>query len=106
MDLNEDHVIERINWWKDKFDISHWDIELERIVPEQVMYDDQQYFIGISRNFDKSYAIISHDIPLCEEAIVHELLHIILPHPRVYETFDEYEERIDSLAKALVASLH
>ena len=70
---------ESIKYWQKILKITDWDISLKRIVPEQIEYNGEDYFIGISRNFDKKEAIIHHDIDLTEEAIVHELLHVAYP---------------------------
>ncbi len=68
-----------IRYWQEIFDITDWDIRTKRILPEQIVYNGEDYFIGISRDFDKKEAIINHDIDLTEESIVHELLHIVYP---------------------------
>ena len=66
-----------IKKWQTRLQIEDWDINTQRIESGQIDYDDQNYFIGIERNFDNQTAIIYHDIDLYEEAIVHELLHIV-----------------------------
>jgi hypothetical protein len=68
-----------IKYWQEIFDIKDWNISTKRILPEQIVYNGEDYFIGISRDFDKKEAIINHDIDLTEESIVHELLHIVYP---------------------------
>ena len=68
-----------IKKWQSIFGISDWQIKTERILPEQVEYSGETYFIGIERDFDKKEGIIYHDIDLCEESIVHELLHVKNP---------------------------
>ncbi len=84
------HLIEH---WKPILQIEDWEITTQRIESGQIDYDDQNYFIGIERNFDNQTAIIYHDVDLYEEAIVHELLHI--KHRRIPgTTFEEYEEFI------------
>ena len=85
-----EHLIER---WKPILQIEDWEITTQRIESSQIDYADQDYFIGIERNFDNQTAIIYHDVDLYEEAIVHELLHI--KHRRIPgTTFEEYEEFI------------
>lgn len=68
-----------ISRWQDKLSISDWNITTEEIDTKQVVYNGEDYFIGISRDFDKKEAIIHHDVDLTEEAIVHELLHVAYP---------------------------
>ena len=65
-----------ISEWQTKLGITGWNITTERIDPEQVMYDGEEYFIGISIDWDRLKGIIYHDIDLKEDSIVHELLHI------------------------------
>jgi hypothetical protein len=65
--------------WQKILDITDWNISYKRIKPEQIEYNGEDYFIGISRDFDKKEAIIHHDVDLTEEAIIHELLHIAYP---------------------------
>jgi hypothetical protein len=69
-------ICETIDKWKNKLDIPHWIITTERIDPEQVMYNGETYFIGISIDWNNLSGVIYHDIDLYEEAIVHELLHV------------------------------
>lgn len=81
------HLIEH---WKPILQIEDWEITTQRIESGQIDYDDQNYFIGIERNFDNQTAIIYHDVDLYEEAIVHELLHI--KYRRIPgTTFEDYE---------------
>jgi hypothetical protein len=70
---------EMIKEWQDKLKLDHWDITTEKIDPKQVIYDGEEYFIGISIDWDNLSGEIHHDIDLTEEAIVHELLHIKFP---------------------------
>jgi len=65
--------------WQKILKITDWNISTKRILPEQIVYNGEDYFIGISRDFDKKEAIIHHDVDLTEEAIVHELLHVAYP---------------------------
>ena len=65
-----------IKEWQEKLQIPHWVITTERIDPEQVIYAGEDYFIGISIDWDNLSGVIYHDIDLTEEAIIHELLHI------------------------------
>jgi hypothetical protein len=78
--------------------IGDWDIRTERIDAGQVEYDGEDYFIGIERDFEGRSAVIYHDIPLDEESIVHELLHIVFPQVDD-ESYEEYENFIDRLTK-------
>ena len=82
-----------ITYWQEILKIADWKISLKRIMPEQIDYDGEDYFIGISRDFDKKEAVIHHDIDLTEEAIVHELLHVAFPEKTeewINETTDQY----------------
>ena len=65
-----------ISEWQTKLGITGWNIITERIDPEQVMYAGEEYFIGISIDWDNLSGVIYHDIDLTEESIIHELLHI------------------------------
>ena len=65
--------------WQHKLEIPEWDITLESIHPEQIEYNGEKYFIGITRDFKNKRGVIYHDIDLYEEAIIHELLHIRYP---------------------------
>ena len=84
---------EIIKEWQTKFGISHWDITTEKIDPKQVVYNGEEYFIGIAIDWDTLKGVIYHDIDLTEEAIIHELLHI--RHPKededwINETTKQY----------------
>lgn len=68
-----------IKKWQLRFGINDWQIKAERILPEQIEYSGETYFIGIERDFDKKKGTIYHDIDLCEESIIHELLHVKNP---------------------------
>lgn len=68
-----------IRKWQSRFGISDWQIKTERILPKQIEYSGETYFIAIERDFDKKKGIIYHDIDLCEESIIHELLHVKNP---------------------------
>lgn len=83
-----------INKWKNKLGIPNWEITTKRISPDQIEYDGEDYFIGITRDFDNKKATIYHDVDLYEEAILHELLHIKFQQLDS-ETFEAYEARID-----------
>ena len=72
-------IKQTIKKWQDKLEISKWDITLESIHPEQIEYNGENYFIGITRDFKNKNGVIYHDIDLYEEAIIHELLHIRYP---------------------------
>ena len=65
--------------WQNKLGISEWGITLESIHPEQIEYNGENYFIGITRDFKNKNGVIYHDIDLYEEAIIHELLHVRYP---------------------------
>ena len=79
--------------WKSILQIEDWEITTQSVKPGQIDYDDQDYFIGIERNFKNQTAIIYHDVDLYEKAIIHELLHV--KHEQLPETtFEEYEEFI------------
>ncbi len=73
------NISDTIRYWQGVLDIKDWDISIQRIYQEQVIYNGEDYFIGITRDFDKKEAIINHDIDLTEESIVHELLHVAHP---------------------------
>ena len=70
------NINELIKEWQTKLDITHWNIITEKIDPKQVIYNGEDYFIGIAIDWDALKGIIYHDIDLNEEAIIHELLHI------------------------------
>ena len=70
--------------WKNKLGLEKWTITIEEIHPKQVVYPDdcveeEKFFIGITTNPITLTAIIYHDVPLYEEAVVHELLHVKYP---------------------------
>lgn len=67
---------EVIKEWQDKLEISNWDITTEKIQPEQVIYDGEEYFVGIAIDWDNLSGVIYHDIDLTEDAVIHELLHV------------------------------
>lgn len=90
-----------INKWKNKLGIPNWEISTERILPGQVEYEGEDYFIGIERNFENKTAIIYHDVDLYEEAVLHELLHIKFQQLDS-ETFEAYENRIDRKTKDML----
>ena len=53
----------------------------------------EEYFIGISIDWDNLSGVIYHDIALTEESIVHELLHVAYPEKNeawINETTDQY----------------
>lgn len=87
-----------IKSWAERLGVDDWDIRAERIDPKQVEYNGEDYFIGIERDFDGRSAVIYHDIPLDEESIVHELLHIAFPQSEA-ESYEEYEEFIARATK-------
>lgn len=87
-----------IESWAVRLGIDDWDIRTERIDPSQVEYNGEDYFVGIERDFDGRSAVIYHDIPLDEESIVHELLHIAFPQAEG-ESYEDYELFIDRTTK-------
>jgi len=87
-----------IESWAKRLGVDDWDIRTERIDPKQVEYDGEDYFIGIERDFEDRKAVIYHDVPLDEESIVHELLHISFPQAED-EEYEEYEDFIAKMAK-------
>jgi extradiol dioxygenase family protein len=48
------HLIEH---WKPILQIEDWEITTQRIESGQIDYDDQNYFIGIERNFENKTAL-------------------------------------------------
>lgn len=70
---------ELIEEWKTKLEISDWCITTEKIDSKQVIYDGEDYFVGIAIDRDNQSGVIYHDIDLTEEAIIHELLHVRYP---------------------------
>jgi hypothetical protein len=87
-----------IDSWAIALGVDDWDIRTERIDPRQIEYNGEDYFVGIERDFDGRKAVIYHDIPLDEESIVHELMHIAFPQAED-EEYDEYEKFIERSAK-------
>jgi hypothetical protein len=87
-----------IDSWAIALGVEDWDIRTERIDPRQIEYNGEDYFVGIERDFDGRKAVIYHDIPLDEESIVHELMHIAFPQAED-EEYDEYEKFIERSAK-------
>ncbi len=94
-----------IKSWADRLGVGDWDIRTERIDPEQIDYNGESYFIGIERDFDARNAVIYHDIPLDEESIVHELLHIAFPQ-KDDESYYEYEKFITKTTKDTIFLNH
>ena len=93
-----------IEFWKNELDINDWTIKTKVIDPEQIIYDDQTYFIAIERDFENKIGIIYHDIDLYEVAICHELLHIKYTEEMFPNlSFDEYETWIDNKSQELVS---
>lgn len=87
--------------WQVRLGLEDWDVRTEKIDPEQVDYNGEDYFIGIERDFDGRNAVIYHDIPLDEQSIVHELCHILFPEEDG-ESHKNYERFIDEMSKDLV----
>ena len=87
-----------IDSWVKRLGLDDWSIRTECIDPGQVDYNGEDYFVGIERDFDGRSAVIYHDIPLDEESIVHELLHICFPQADD-EDYDEYEKFIAQATK-------
>jgi hypothetical protein len=94
-----------IESWAKRLGVDDWDIRTERIDPKQVEYDGEDYFVGIERDFDARNAVIYHDIPLDEESIVHELLHIAFPQ-KDDEDYYEYEKFITKITKDTIFLHH
>ena len=87
-----------IKSWAERLGVDDWDIRTERINPLQIEYNGEDYFVGIERDFDGRKAVIYHDIPLDEESIVHELLHIAFSQAED-EDYEEYEQFIAKMTK-------
>ena len=87
-----------IDSWALRLGVDDWDIRTEKIKPEQIEYNGEKYFVGVERNYEDRKAVIYHDIPLDEESIVHELLHIAFPQAED-EDYDEYEKFIAKITK-------
>lgn len=104
-DLSDSQAQRKIAVWMTYFKLSDWVVETERVDPKQIDYNGEKYFIAIDRNFKTKTAVINHDIDLCEESIVHELLHIVYPKEQQGETYAEYEEWIDLAAKEYCENL-
>ena len=71
-----------INYWSKILGVEDYTIKTNQIEPEQVTFPDDieekdRYFIGIS--VENKEATITHDRPLTEEDILHELLHLAYP---------------------------
>ena len=94
-----------IKAWAETLGVEDWDIRTERIDPKQIEYNGEDYFIGIERDFEGRSAVIYHDIPLDEESIVHELLHIAFPQSDE-ESYQEYEEFIARTTKDTIFLHH
>ena len=94
-----------IESWANRLGVGDWDIRTERIDPKQIEYDGEDYFVGIERDFDARNAVIYHDIPLDEESIVHELLHISFPQ-KDDEDYYEYEKFITKITKDTIFLHH
>ena len=93
---------EIIEKWQHIFRLKDWKITTNKINPENIIYNGEDYFIGIHRDFVRKFAIIYHDIDLAEESVVHELLHIVFPEPQKDETFEDYERWITDVAENFV----
>jgi len=90
-----------INKWKKRLNIEDWEILTDDISNHPIEYNGESYFVGIYRDFDIKQAVIHHDVPLTEECIIHELLHIVFPEPQEDETYQDYERWITEAAKNL-----
>ena len=73
--------------------ITCWEVKTEKILPKQIEYNGEEYFIGIERNWDKKVGIIYHDVKLDIKSILHELLHIKYPQ-WINQDYNEYEKWI------------
>lgn len=85
-----------IKKWQNKLEIQEWDITLESIHPEQIEYNGEKYFIGITRDFKTKTGVIYHDIDLYEEAIIHELLHVRYPTRSEYWVDKESKKLLEN----------
>jgi len=70
-----------IDKWKGLLSLNEWTIKTIEIDPRAVTYNTDcpskdRYFVGIESDHHGGIATIYHDIPLTEEDIVHELLHV------------------------------
>lgn len=92
---------EIIKKWQHIFRLKDWKITTNKIPSESIIYNGEDYFIGIHRDFSRKLAVIYHDINLTEEAIIHELLHIVFPLPNEDETFEDYERWITDVTENL-----
>ena len=73
-----------INKWKIILGLEEWNITTEAIEKKAVVYEGgvpiyDQYFIGITPDYNTKTAIIYHDRDLTEEDVIHELLHVAHP---------------------------
>jgi hypothetical protein len=102
-EITTDQYQSIIRYWQNQLGIEDWVISTESINPETVSYDDQDYFIGIQRDFNNKVGVIYHDIPLKEIDICHELLHIKHPEEQFPDLdYYEYEDWIDTESTKLV----
>lgn len=90
-----------IEKWQHVFRLKDWNIATTKISSDNIIYNGENYFIGIHRDFGRKSAIIYHDIELNEESIIHELLHIVFPEPQKDESFDDYERWVTEVAENL-----
>ena len=90
-----------IDSWVKRLGLEDWSIRTERIDPDSIDYDGEDYFIGIERDFEGRNAVIYHDVPLDEQSIVHELCHVLFPEEDG-ENYENYERFIDEMANDLV----
>ena len=79
--MSEDNML---NKWQDRLLLTEWTITTEAIEKKSVTYaddvpDNDKYFVGIQIDKESMQARIYHDIPLTDEHIVHELLHVKFP---------------------------
>lgn len=73
-----------INKWKKLLLLGDWDIRVESINPNAVMYDsdcpsEERYYVGVQPDHNTKTATIYHDRELTERDVIHELLHIKFP---------------------------
>ncbi len=94
-----------IRSWAERLGVDDWDIRAERIDTGQVEYNGEDYFIGIERDYENRKAVIYHDVPLDEESIVHELMHIAFPQAED-EEYEEYEKFIEQASKDTMLLYH
>jgi len=87
-----------VKYWKTYLGLDDWDITTHEIDDKQVLYDkdipeEDKYFIGVQYYSGTKQAVIYHARDLCDEDIVHELLHVKNPK----WTEDEVNKETDNI---------